>query len=88
MVKTKDVVVKVSQELDEVMLLIKEVVLTVRKGGDVTSLLPSLVKAIDGAGDIPTELHDALPAALASVSVRTAEIAAALIAPKIVPVVG
>jgi hypothetical protein len=87
MIKTKDVTVKVAQELDDVLVLVKDAVLMVKQGGDITSLVPELIKAIDGVAEVPASFTEALPIAVSTVSLRVAEIAAALLAPKIVPAV-
>lgn len=85
MVELRELKVKVAVQADDVMVLIKNLVVTIREGGDITSLVSELMTAIQGVEKIPTEAKEALFEVLASVAVHSVEIAKALVAPKVQP---
>jgi hypothetical protein len=79
-----DRTVKVAKESDEVLALVVQLVKTVRTGGDVTSLVPALITAIDGVSNVDDEISEALGPVLNAVSTRLGEVVAALMTPKVV----
>lgn len=66
--------VAVAKELDDVLVLVKEVVKTVKEKGDYATLLDELIAAVTGAQTIPDELDNKL-AAYNTVALRVGEIA-------------
>lgn len=80
---TKDVVVKVAKETDDVMVLLAKLAVTVRQKGDYADLVSDLLRAIDGVAEVPAEASAELWEVLNSVAVRGVEIAKALVSPKV-----
>lgn len=79
---TKDVVVKVAKETDDVMVLLAKLAVTVRQKGDYADLVSDLLRAIDGVAEVPAEASNELWSVLNSVALRGVEIAQALVSPK------
>lgn len=71
--------VQVAKELDDVLVLVKEVVRTVKEKGDYSSLMDELVAAVAGSTEIPAEAENKL-AAFNTVALRAGEIADLFIA--------
>lgn len=54
----KEKIVVVNKEMDEVLKFVVDLIKTIKNKGDYTSLLPSLIAAIEGVSEIPAELKD------------------------------
>lgn len=74
----RDVTVQVSAEADDVFVLAKEAVLALVAGQSVSTLLPDLVKAVDGVKDAVEALKEKPFSVIRSVVLRGLEVAESL----------
>lgn len=78
-VELKDVTVSIPKQVDDVLLLLVDAVKVLKAKGDLSSLLPQLISAIDGVGSVPEEAQAALFETLDAVALRGVQIAKALL---------
>ena len=72
----EQVEVKRAKEINDVMTLIVELVKVIKTKGDYTSLMDELIDAIDGVGEISTEIKEDLATCINTVGGRAGEIVA------------
>lgn len=78
-VELKDITVSIPKQVDDVLVLLVDVVKTVKAKGDLSALLPDLIAAIDGAASIPEEAKAAFYETLDAVALRGVQIAKVLV---------
>lgn len=71
--------VKRAKEINDVMNLVVEVIKVVKAKGDYTELLDELIAAIDGVGEIGSEIKEDLAACINTVGGRAGDIVAPFI---------
>jgi len=70
--------VKIAKELDDVLILVRELIRTIKnKGGieEYTGLMDELINAISGADKLPEEFNGDMEAFIATIALRINEIA-------------
>jgi hypothetical protein len=84
----RKVTIDVAPEADDVMVLVRELVKTMKQGGDFSGLVDELFTAVKGIEQVPTEAKENIAAVLASVAARGVEIAQILLEPKVITLEG
>lgn len=67
--------IEYAKEIGDVLVLVKEIVKTIKEKKDYTALLPALISAVDGATDIDEEVKENKSAVAGTVSYHLGEIA-------------
>lgn len=83
-IEVRNLEVSVAAQVDDVAVLVKDVVVTLVKKGDVTSLIPQALKAVDGLKEAFDEVKTQPLLALRSAVLRGLEVFEALRGPKVV----
>jgi hypothetical protein len=84
-VSLRSLSVQVAAEADDVMVLVRDAVFTLKDGGNVASLIPDLVKAVDGVAGVVEALRTKPLAVVRSVVLRGLEIAENLLGQDVQP---
>lgn len=67
--------IEYAKEIGDVLVLVKEIVKTIKEKKDYTALLPALISAVDGATNIDEEVKENKAAVAGTVSYHLGEIA-------------
>ena len=67
--------VRIADELNDVMDLIKAIIVTVKDGGDYAGLVSELISAITGIDKIPAEFKEDIQACINTVTLASTDIA-------------
>lgn len=78
--------VKVAKEVSEVMDALSALVACIKSKGDYASLLPAVLKAVDGVGDVPAEVKEEQSLVINAAFMGASDIVNTLLTPA-VPVV-
>lgn len=84
-VALRNLTVPVAAEADDVMVLVRDAVATLKNGGSVVSLVPDLMKAVDGVAGVVDALRTKPLAVVRSVVLRGLEIAESLLGQDVQP---
>lgn len=84
-VSLRSLSVQVAAEADDVMVLVRNAVATLKDGGNVVTLVPDLVKAVDGVAGVVDALKQRPFAVVRSVLLRGLEIAESLLGQDVHP---
>ena len=73
MIENKEV--KIAKQLDEVMVLVEQLVETIKNKGDYSALLPALIDAVSNVDEIPVEFKADMFACIDTVLLSATKIA-------------